>query len=116
MIEEVYSDVKQVLAAAAGYALCHFSHGYGQGCCAYFTFAGTAESEDEAAARYQQAWDGTMQACRRRGATISHHHGVGRVRAAWARQELDGWWMVWRRLRDALDPSGVMNPRAGGGR
>ncbi|HEX6489251.1 MAG TPA: FAD-binding oxidoreductase [Candidatus Dormibacteraeota bacterium] len=115
-IEQVHAEVKAALQAAADLALCHFSHAYGQGVCAYFTFGGSAPSEAEAEKRYQQAWDGAMEVCVRLGATISHHHGVGRVRARWARGELDGWWGVWQKLRDALDPASVMNPRAGGGR
>jgi len=116
VIEELHARIKRELTEAAGLALCHFSHGYGQGCCAYFTFAGSGAGEEDAERRYLRAWEGAMNACLDLGATISHHHGVGRVRAPWARRELDGWWPVWQRLRDALDPSGVMNPRAGGGR
>jgi alkyldihydroxyacetonephosphate synthase len=115
-IAEVHREVKAVLGAAAGFALCHFSHAYGQGCCAYFTFAGSGSDEADAERRYLAAWDGAMDACRRLGATISHHHGVGRARAAWAPAELDGWWRVWQQLRSAIDPHGIMNPHAVGGR
>ena len=115
-LEEVHARIKRELTAAAGFALCHFSHGYGQGCCAYFTFAGSGADESDARRRYEAAWAGAMDACLELGATISHHHGVGRARAPWAPRELDGWWPVWQRLRSALDPAGIMNPRAGGGR
>jgi len=112
----VYREVKAALAAGSGLALCHFSHAYGQGCCAYFTFVGSAPDEAAALAAYDRCWAETMRICLERGATISHHHGVGQARAAWARQELDGWWPVWEKVRDALDPAGIMNPRAVGGR
>ncbi|HEX6348650.1 MAG TPA: FAD-binding oxidoreductase [Candidatus Dormibacteraeota bacterium] len=115
-LPQVYREVKKALTAASGLALCHFSHAYAQGCCAYFTFAGSAPDEAAALAAYDRCWAETMRICLERGATISHHHGVGQARTAWARQELDGWWPVWERLRDALDPRGVMNPRAVGGR
>ncbi|HSR24986.1 MAG TPA: FAD-binding protein, partial [Candidatus Eisenbacteria bacterium] len=36
----LYGEVKARLEASAGLTLCHFSHAYAQGCCAYFTFAG----------------------------------------------------------------------------
>jgi alkyldihydroxyacetonephosphate synthase len=111
----LYEEVKAHLAATAALALCHFSHASAQGCCAYFTFAGTAPDETGAEAAYREAWRGAMESALRRGATISHHHGVGQARAPWVREELAGWWEVWRRLRQALDPDGRLNPRAMGG-
>ena len=112
----LYEEVRAHLAATAGLALCHFSHAYAQGCCAYFTFAGTAPDEAAAEAAYREAWRGAMEVALRRGATISHHHGVGQARAPWIRAELGAWWDVWARTRQALDPRAVMNPRGMGGR
>jgi alkyldihydroxyacetonephosphate synthase len=111
----LYEEVREHLAATAGLALCHFSHAYGQGCCAYFTFAGAAPDEPAAEAAYREAWDGTMRIALRLGATISHHHGVGQVRAPWIRAELGGWWEVWTRVRGALDPGGALNRHGVGG-
>jgi alkyldihydroxyacetonephosphate synthase len=111
----LYGDVKAHLAAVAGLVLCHFSHAYPQGCCAYFTFAGAASDEAEAQASYEEAWRGTMETALRHGATISHHHGVGQVRSPWIGAEMGGWRAVWERLRQALDPEGQLNPRAVGG-
>ena len=115
ILPALYTEVKAHLASAAGLALCHFSHAYAQGCCAYFTFAGSAPDEPAAEAAYREAWRGAMEATLRHGGTISHHHGVGQVRAPWIRQELGGWWEVWRRVRRALDPEGRMNQYAVGG-
>jgi alkyldihydroxyacetonephosphate synthase len=111
----VYAEIKAALSARA-LALCHFSHAYEQGVCAYFTFAGSAETEAEAEAAYSGAWREAMEATLRGGATISHHHGVGRLRAEWARKEMGEWWKVWEAVRGALDPRGVLNPDALGGR
>jgi alkyldihydroxyacetonephosphate synthase len=111
----LYGEVKAHLGAI-GLAMCHFSHADGQGCCAYFTFAGHAASEDEARAAYEDAWRGAIEATLRRGGTIAHHHGVGQVRRPWVRQELGSWWQVWELVREALDPGGQMNPHALGGR
>jgi alkyldihydroxyacetonephosphate synthase len=111
----LYREVKAHLAATAQLALCHFGHGSGQGACAYFTFAGSAPDEAAAEAVYREAWRGAMEATLAAGGTISHHHGVGRVRAPWIRREMRGWWRVWEAVRDALDPSARMNPGALGG-
>jgi alkyldihydroxyacetonephosphate synthase len=116
VLPRLYEEVREHLASAAGIALCHFSHPNGQGCCAYFTFAGSAGDEAAAEHAYREAWRGTMEIALRRGATISHHHGVGQVRAPWIGAELGGWWNVWSRVRGALDPREVLNERGMGGR
>ena len=113
-LPSLHRRVKEVIAAH-GAGLCHFSHAYRQGCCAYFTFAGSAESEAAAQAAYATCWEGTMQAALDLGATIGHHHGTGQARAPWVRRELDGWWPLWRKVKSAFDPAGVMNPNAVGG-
>jgi alkyldihydroxyacetonephosphate synthase len=111
----LHAEVKAVLGAE-GVGLCHFSHAYPQGCCAYFTFAGSADSEGAAEAAYRRCWSGTMEACFRHSATSSHHHGVGQVRAPWVQREMGEWWQLWERVRSAIDPKGIMNPNAVGGR
>jgi len=105
----------QAAIGVGGLALCHFSHAYEQGCCAYFSFAGARDSEEEARAAYEDAWAGAMTAAIELGATISHHHGTGQVRARWVGDELGGWVHVWRSIRASIDPAQVMNPRAVGG-
>jgi alkyldihydroxyacetonephosphate synthase len=111
----LYEEVKAHLARVADLALCHFSHGYPQGCCAYFTFLGSATDEAEAQAAYREAWRGAMEITLGHRGTISHHHGVGQLRAPWVQAEMGGWWTVWERVRRALDPEGILNPHAVGG-
>src|SRR5450756_912930 len=43
VLQELHTRVKSAIAAG-GLALCHFSHAYEQGCCAYFTFGGSGET------------------------------------------------------------------------
>lgn len=113
-LPELHARIKRAIAIGP-IALCHFSHAYEQGCCAYFTFGGSAENEQEARSAYGRAWEGTMTAALELGATISHHHGVGQARARWIGDEMGGWMRVWRAVKEGLDPEGVMNPRALGG-
>jgi alkyldihydroxyacetonephosphate synthase len=113
-LAELHSRVKSAIGIG-GLALCHFSHAYEQGCCAYFSFGGSGETEQEARAAYGRAWEGAMSAALELGATISHHHGVGRVRARWVADEMGGWMRVWRAVKAGVDPEGILNPRAVGG-
>ncbi|HYL08986.1 MAG TPA: FAD-binding oxidoreductase [Candidatus Udaeobacter sp.] len=114
VLPELHARVKSAIAVG-GLALCHFSHAYEQGCCAYFSFGGSDDSEAGARAAYGRAWEGAMSAALELGATISHHHGVGQQRARWVGDEMGGWMRVWRAVKEGLDPRGIMNPRALGG-
>ena len=114
VLPELHARAKRAIAIGP-IALCHFSHAYEQGCCAYFTFGGSADNEQDARAAYGRAWEGTMTAALELGATISHHHGVGQARARWVAGEMGGWMRVWRAVKEGLDPEGIMNPRAVGG-
>jgi alkyldihydroxyacetonephosphate synthase len=114
VLRELHSRVKPAIAVG-GLALCHFSHAYEQGCCAYFTFGGSEGREQDARSAYMRAWEGAMSAALELGATITHHHGVGQVRSRWVADEMGGWMRVWRSIKESLDPNGIMNPRAVGG-
>ncbi len=113
VLPDLHTRVKSAIAVG-GLALCHFSHAYEQGCCAYFTFGGSAATEEDARAAYNRAWEGAMTAALETGATIGHHHGTGQARARWVADEMGGWMRVWRAVKEGLDPAGVMNPRAMG--
>jgi len=114
VLSELHARVKSAIALG-GLALCHFSHAYEQGCCAYFSFAGSGDTEADARAKYVRAWEGAMSAALELGATITHHHGVGQARSRWVADEMGGWMRVWEAVRQGLDPQRVMNPRAVGG-
>jgi alkyldihydroxyacetonephosphate synthase len=44
------------------------------------------------------------------GATISHHHGVGLSKAPFMPEEHGESMAIYRALKSALDPAGVLNP------
>jgi alkyldihydroxyacetonephosphate synthase len=91
--------------------LCHLSHGYPDGACLYFSFAGVAGEEAEAVALHEHLWEEVMAAAAEVGASIAHHHGAGLARAPYMAAELGaGGVEVLRRLKAALDPHGVANP------
>jgi alkyldihydroxyacetonephosphate synthase len=114
VLPTLHARVKAAISVG-GLALCHFSHAYEQGCCAYFSFAGARDMEEEARSAYNRAWEGAMTAALELGATISHHHGTGQVRTRWVADEMGGWMHVWKLVKEAIDPAGIMNPRALGG-
>ncbi|MBN2359533.1 MAG: FAD-binding oxidoreductase [Deltaproteobacteria bacterium] len=106
----LYRAVREALQPHA-LCLAHFSHAYHDGCSIYFSFVGNGETADEAAASHLAAWRAGLEAARGVGAALSHHHGVGRLKAA----QLDCaegpvGRALRRALKRALDPDLVLNP------
>jgi alkyldihydroxyacetonephosphate synthase len=106
---ELYHRTIESLHAVDGtvHASGHFSHFYQDGACLYLTFAGFPTSPDE---YYWQAWGAVMETTLKLGGTISHHHGVGLVRARWIREELGEYLEVLKKIKNAIDPLKIFNP------
>lgn len=112
VLRDLYHSTKDELAALCDVVACHVSHVYPDGACLYFTLASACSDEEEAAAKLVAWWETGMSACLDAGGSISHHHGIGRVKAPWLEEELGGWMDVLRTVKRAVDPHGVMNPGA----
>ena len=111
-VPRLYDGIKAALAAHAQAVACHLSHLYPSGSSLYFTFLITGADDQDAEARYHQAWRQAASSCAEAGGTITHHHGVGRLKAPFLETELgETGASVLTRIRQALDPAGIMNPR-----
>jgi alkyldihydroxyacetonephosphate synthase len=89
----------------------HSSHSYPQGTNVYFSFV--AEPAVDAAAAeavYREIWAAVMDITLAEGGTISHHHGIGRMRTPWVAADLGSAQRLLELLEQALDPHGIMNP------
>ncbi len=86
----------------------HQSHAYLDGACLYFTFAG--KPQDDIVGLYRGAWDVVTRVVLEHGGAISHHHGVGRNRARFVSDALASGYPLLTLLKEALDPSNIMNP------
>ncbi len=111
-IDDLYRDVIAALRTVPGIVVAsgHSSHSYAQGTNIYFTFAAYCEDRERMEATYDACWRQAMEATLAAGGTIAHHHGVGRLRVPWMSRELEAGEVVLRRIKDALDPGGTMNP------
>ena len=110
-VPRLHQDIQQALAAHAQLVGCHLSHLYPSGSSLYFTFLINGTDERAAAATYRQAWDQAAAACTAAGGTITHHHGVGRLKAPYLAAELGpAGTGVLDQIRAALDPAQIMNP------
>jgi alkyldihydroxyacetonephosphate synthase len=110
-LEAVYNDVRAALSEHA-LVMAHLSHAYPDGCSIYFTFSALGKIGGDAPARYDAAWRAGLAAALSAGANLSHHHGVGRSKAARLATELGQGTELLNRLRFGWDPSGLFNPGA----
>ena len=111
-LRSLYHSLKDRLGKHTDFVTCHVSHIYPDGACLYFTLGKSCSDDAEAAALNETWWDVGMSACLESGGTISHHHGIGRLRARWLPEELGDSFEVLKTLKAALDPHGIMNPGA----
>jgi alkyldihydroxyacetonephosphate synthase len=111
-LRDLYHSMKEALGSLADVVGCHISHVYPDGACLYFTMASACDDDDSALATLGSWWEAGMETCLRAGGSISHHHGIGRVKARWLREELGEWWNVLAAVKAAIDPNGIMNPGA----
>jgi alkyldihydroxyacetonephosphate synthase len=110
-LPDLYQGVRAELAARADAVGCHLSHVYRTGSSLYFTFV-IRGADDHAVERpYLEAWDAALRKCLELGGTITHHHGVGKLKAGLLAGELgeEGLSLL-RRFKEAMDPDGLLNP------
>ena len=110
-LEAVYANVRRELSEHA-LVMAHLSHAYPDGCSIYFTFSALGARGGHARERYEAAWRAGLGAALAAGANLSHHHGVGRSKAARLAAELGQGTELLNRLRRAWDPACMFNPGA----
>lgn len=91
----------------------HSSHSYVNGTNMYFVYyyqVGDCPPEQELERFHQPINAIICEETLRYGGSIVHHHGIGKARTPWVKQEYGSSWPVLRALKDAYDPNGIMNP------
>ena len=114
-LPDLYAAVKGALESSLAeqgtppLVLCHISHVYETGASLYFTVAAAQAADPLAqwAAAKAAASDAMVAA----GATITHHHAVGRDHLPWFAREIGPVGVqVLRSVKQGIDPAGVLNP------
>ena len=110
-IPRIYEEVRGALLDRAESVTCRLVDPSPAGAALMFTFTLRSGQDPEAEDTYLQAWDAAARAALDAGATLSHSHGIGLLKAPYLERELGrGGLGVLRRLKDALDPGGILNP------
>ncbi|MFD8638031.1 FAD-linked oxidase C-terminal domain-containing protein, partial [Streptomyces sp. NPDC059656] len=113
LIEAVRGEVGTAALKATGHPAtvnCRLTHVYPDGAAPYFTVLAAGRDGDEDA-----LWDElkavAVEVLHRHGATVTHHHAVGRDhRPGYDRQRPEPFALALRAAKNALDPHGVLNP------
>lgn len=104
----VYEAVRQAGLAIGVQVLAHFSHMYRDGASIYFTYAMPLRRGERG---YAQLWQTCLDAAITAGANVSHHHGVGKLKA----MHLDkaagpGTERIRHQWQSQVDPDQICNP------
>lgn len=93
-----------------GLLACRFTHVYPDGPAPYYTFLAPGEQGRELA-QWQAIKQAASDTLMDHGATITHHHAVGRTHKPWYHQEApDRFLDALRAVKAEVDPAGIMNP------
>ncbi len=114
-LQELHVAVADALRSAleqdgAPLVLCHVSHLHPSGASLYFTVLAGQRPGAEAE-QWRAAKAAALEAMLAHGATITHHHAVGRDHAPWLAAEVGELGVAGlQAAKDRLDPAHVMNP------
>lgn len=109
-IESLYHDLTAALSPLADEVNAHWSHVYPQGTSMYLILYGQLTDDEAACQRLDDIWKTTMETCLDHGAELSHHHGGGLIRSPYAQRSLGSAHLVLTKVKQALDPAGILNP------
>jgi len=85
----------------------HLSHAYPQGANLYFIFITRMNNIDD----YIAYHSGILDAIQKSGASMSHHHGIGKMFGPWLEGSLGkNEYSVLKALKKHFDPDNIMNP------
>lgn len=88
----------------------HSSHSYVQGTNIYFMYAFKAIPDPVLnEEKYFEVLGIIMEETLKLGGTISHHHGIGKYRVRWVREEHGTAYKLMEVIKNAIDPKGIMN-------
>jgi alkyldihydroxyacetonephosphate synthase len=110
-LDALHRGVREALRTSLGapHVSCHISHLYATGASLYFTVM--ARQAADPVAQWRAAKAAASEAITAAGATITHHHAIGRDHAPWLGAEAGPLGLdVLRTVKERLDPAWVMNP------
>jgi alkyldihydroxyacetonephosphate synthase len=114
-VNDIYeSALKRILAEIPDITMAggHSSHSYINGTNMYFNYfydLVDCGPEEEVTKYYLPIISIICEETLARGGSIVHHHGIGKARAPWVRDEYGTSFPLLETLKKAFDPNGIMN-------
>lgn len=116
-IDDLYTQINTRIGAvveevtgAPGLINCRFTHVYPDGAAPYFTVIAAGRRGSELA-MWDEIKNASMDVLAGLGATVSHHHAVGRDhRRGYDRQRPELFAQMLAAAKEVVDPSGILNP------
>ena len=108
-LDQLYATVKSAIEPHA-LVMAHLSHAYHDGCAIYFTFIAYESTASKSEALFETIWHQALSACQRAGGVISHHHGIGRLKVEFMREEWNEGIELLRGFKRVWDRAYLMNP------
>lgn len=107
-MSQVHADVRKYVKSRPNtICMTHMSHVYPQGANLYWIFITRMHDP----ADFKAFHAGILDAIQKSGASMSHHHGIGKMFAPWLEGSLGkNQYDVFRALKQHFDPDGIMNP------
>ncbi len=89
----------------------HSSHSYLNGTNMYFVYNYKihCEPEDEMIIYHHPIQKIIVEETLKQGGSMCHHHGIGKFRSEWTKDEHGSAYYMLEKLKEAFDPKGVMN-------
>ena len=108
-LPRLYAEVRRAVGRHV-FIMAHFSHAYRSGCSIYFTFAGLGKDDEHCLKLYRRAWRSGLDAVARTGAAVTHHHGVGLLKADRLYSDHIGGRGIFDAVKSLADPNMILNP------
>ncbi|MEG1757721.1 MAG: FAD-binding oxidoreductase [Oscillospiraceae bacterium] len=107
-MSRVHSEVRAYCKSRPNtVCMTHMSHVYPQGANLYFIFVAKMSDPEE----YRAYHAGILDAIQKAGASMSHHHGIGKMFGPWLEGSVGkNEFGVIRALKEHFDPDNIMNP------
>lgn len=110
-LEGVWMAMRDALKPLAQEVHSHFSHFYHTGGSVYVLFYALTDGDAQKGEQhYLRCVKAAIEASLAAGGTISHHHGIGRLKAPWMRDEHGVGFDLLRKIKTVIDPEDIMNP------
>ena len=105
-VERVYYEVPETMFFSG-----HSSHSYFNGTNIYFQMGAVPKPTVEDAARvHRNIWDIIVEVTLKHGGSMGHHHGVGKHRVKYMKDEHGSSYQLMEGIKKSFDPKGIMNP------